>query len=43
MEAVLYAPKDAVVSINSQVYYQNGEYINGGEAGVEIVEVTIDK
>jgi hypothetical protein len=42
MEAVLYVPNNAVVSVNSQVYYQNGEYINGGEAGVEIIEVTID-
>ena len=40
-EAVLYVPDNAVVSINSEVYYQNGEYINGGKAGnVTISEKT---
>ena len=38
MEAVLYVPCDATVTINSQIYYQNGEYVNSGEGGnVEIV------
>ena len=38
MEAVLYVPCDATVTINSQVYYQNGEYVNSGEGGnVEII------
>ena len=32
-EAVLYVPDNAVVRINSEAYYQNGEYINGGKAG----------
>ena len=39
IKAVLYVPTDAVVKINSEVYYQNGEYVNGGEiVEVEIVE-----
>ncbi len=39
MKAVLYVPTDAVVNINSKVYYQNGEYVNGDEKGdIEIVE-----
>ena len=38
MKAVLYVPTDAVVDINSQAYYQNGEYINGENGSVEIVE-----
>ncbi len=42
MKAVLYVPNDAVVYINSSVYYQNGEYINGNIIGdVEIVEKAI--
>lgn len=36
-KAVLYAPANAVVNINSQLCYQNGEYVNGGIAGVEII------
>ncbi len=43
MKAVLYAPTNAVININSEVYYQNGEYINGDEIGdVEIIEKTFD-
>ncbi|MBQ8783390.1 MAG: glycoside hydrolase [Clostridia bacterium] len=39
MKAVLYVPDKAVVNINSQLYYQNGEYTNGDKIGnVEIVE-----
>ena len=43
IKAVLYVPIDAVVNINSEVYYQNGEYVNGGMVGnVEIVENSLD-
>ncbi len=39
MNAVLYVPTDAVVNINSQLFYQNGEYVNSEKNGnVEIVE-----
>ena len=39
MKAVLYVPIDAVVNINSELYYQNGEYANGEITGdVEIIE-----
>ena len=31
MNTVLYVPDNAVVNINSQLYYQNGEYVNGIE------------
>ena len=37
MEAVLYTPKFAAVSINSQLYYQNGEYVSGKMENVEII------
>lgn len=41
MKAVLYAPSNAVVNVNSEVYYQNGNYVNGAETGnVEIVEIS---
>ena len=37
-KAVLYVPTGAVVNINSEVYYQNGDYVNGDKTGnVEIV------
>ena len=43
MKAVLYVPTGAVVNINSQVYYQNGEYVNGDKIGeIEIVEKVLD-
>lgn len=42
MNAVLYVPKGAVVNINSQIYYQNGEYVNNQIGNVEIVEKVID-
>ncbi|MBO5420794.1 MAG: glycoside hydrolase [Clostridia bacterium] len=38
-KAVLYVPANAVVKINSEPYYQNGEYVNGGNLNnVEIIE-----
>ena len=36
MQAVLYVPGNAVVNVNSAVYYQNGEYASAGN--VEIIE-----
>ena len=36
--AVLYVPTDAVVKINSQVYYKNGEYVNGDAGFVTVKE-----
>ncbi len=36
--AVLYVPTDATVNINSETYYQNGNYINTEIGNVEIVE-----
>ena len=38
MNTVLYAPTNAVVYVNSQIYYQNGEYANSEITNVEIVE-----
>ena len=39
MKAELYVPDNATVSINSETYYQNGEYVNGNQAGdVEIIK-----
>ena len=38
MNAVLYVPDKAVVKINSEVYYQNGEYIRGEFDNVDIVK-----
>ncbi len=41
VKAVLYVPDNAVVNINSQPFYQNGEYVNDSTAAdVEIVETT---
>lgn len=38
-ETVLYVPVGAEVNVNSQLYYQNGEYIGAVEsAGIKIVE-----
>ncbi len=43
MKAVLYVPTHAVVNINSEVYYKNGEYVNGDKIGdVKIVEKALD-
>ena len=40
MKTVLYVPENAVVKINSEIYYQDGGYVNGAEAGnVEIAEI----
>ena len=36
--AVLYVPTDAVVLINSQVYYKNGVYVNGDAGFVTVRE-----
>ena len=41
MNVVLYAPTGATVNINSKAYYQNGEYVNGGNGNIEIVETTL--
>ncbi len=42
MKAVLYVPDNAVVNINSEVYYSNGEYINGDKAyDVEIIKKSV--
>ena len=39
MKAVVYVPENAVVSINAELYYKNGGYVNGEKAAdVEIVE-----
>ena len=39
MNAILYVPVGATVNINSEVYYQNGGYVNGDKnLDVEIVE-----
>ncbi len=39
MEAIIYIPTGAIVNINSELFYQNGEYANGGKIGnVEVVE-----
>ncbi len=43
MNAVLYVPTGAVVNINSEPFYQNGEYVNGDKiGGIEIVEKALD-
>ncbi len=42
VEAVLYVPEGADVTVNSKAYYQNGEYVKGNIAGsVEIIEKTV--
>ena len=38
VKAVLYVEENATVNINSELYYQNGEYVNGETGNVEIVE-----
>lgn len=43
MKAILYVPDNAVVKINSEIYYQNGEYVSSEKNGdVEIVEKALD-
>ena len=40
VEAVVYVPSDAVVNINSEIYYQNGEYSNNDLArDIEIISL----
>ena len=42
MKAVLSVPDKATVKINSELYYQNGEYVNGDKAqDVEIVKKAV--
>ena len=41
IKAVLYVPENAIVKINSSVYYQNNVYVNGEAGNVEIVEKTL--
>lgn len=38
VQAVLYVPENATVTVNSKSYYQNGKYANGEKGNVEIVE-----
>ncbi len=41
MNAVLYVPTNSVVYINSELYYQNGEYVGGDIIGdADIIEVS---
>ncbi len=43
IKAVLYVPTGAAVNINSEPFYQNGEYVDGNKIGdVEIVEKALD-
>ena len=42
IKAVLYVPEGAVVKVNSEFYYQNGEYVNADKTDVEIFEKEID-
>ncbi len=42
MKAVLCVPPNAVININSQPFYQNGEYVNGNKAvDIEIAEKAV--
>ena len=41
MNAVLYVPTGATVNVNSEVYYKNGEYVDGKNNNIEIVEITL--
>ena len=38
MNTVLYVPENAVVNINKEAYYKNGEYVKGETGNVEIAE-----
>ena len=38
VRTLLAVPKGASVSINSEPYYQNGEYVNGEADNIEITE-----
>jgi hypothetical protein len=37
MKADLHIPENATVNINSEVFYQNGEYVNEKIANIEII------
>lgn len=41
MKAVLYAPENAVININSAPYYENGTYINYSEESIEIINISL--
>ena len=44
LKTVLYVPKGAVVNINSESFYKNGEYVNGNKkCDVEIVEKALQR
>ena len=44
MDAVLHVPDNAVVRINSELYYRNGEYVNDCKiSNVELVKKTANK
>ena len=44
LKTVLYVPKGAVVNINSEPFYKNGEYVNGNKkCDVEIVEKALQR
>lgn len=38
IKTILYIPENAIVNINSTLYYQNGEYINSKTSNVEIIK-----
>ena len=40
-ETVLYVPANAVVNINSETFYRNGEYVNGKIGEIEIIECAV--
>ena len=40
MKADLYVPQGAVVKINSEPFYQNGEYINNDKSDYDITILT---
>ncbi len=41
VKAVVYVPSDSVVNLNSELYYQNGEYVNNDATrDVEIISLT---
>ncbi len=42
INTVLYVPTNAVVNINSEPYYQNGEYISNEIGNIEIAEKSLD-
>ena len=42
MDAVFCVPEGATVIINAELYYQNGEYVKGEKAEVEIIEKAVE-